>query len=251
MGLSVADLSVKVGSVLLLSEVHFSLKPGRICVVLGPNGAGKSTLLKALAGLVPVQSGTVTLDDQPIFAMAARVRARRIGYLAQSNHLAWDVSVAEMVQLGRHPHQRDPNNDHEAVTAALAATQLTDMADRRTGGLSGGELARVHLARILAGTPDYILADEPLASLDPAFQIDMVQRLRAVADAGTGILIVLHDVNLAKMLADDILMLKDGKVIAYGPAPTELTPENLLRLYGVPFQSVADGFQISPIKSEL
>ncbi|SEM79448.1 iron complex transport system ATP-binding protein [Sphingomonas gellani] len=237
MGLTATGLSVSRAGRVLVDGVDARFASGRITAILGPNGAGKSTLLKALAGLLPASAGGVSLDGQPIGAMTPRERARRIGYLPQDGTVHWNLMVRDLVALGRMPH-RSPYaapsaHDEQAVEQALDATDTTHLADRPVLTLSGGERARVLLARVLAGRPDWLLVDEPLASLDPAYQLDVLARLRAAGQAGAGVVLVLHDLSLALRTADAALLLAGGKVLAAGSADTVLTPQTIAQAYGV------------------
>jgi iron complex transport system ATP-binding protein len=232
------DLTVKRGGRAVLRGASLSLMPGRVTVILGPNGAGKSTLIKAIAGLPP--SPSVMLDDQPLPAIPLAVRARRIGYLPQNGAPAWNVAARELVALGRLPHRTrfagETGADRSAIDAAMAATDTAHLAARTVDTLSGGELARVKLARLLAGDPDWLLADEPLANLDPAHQRDMLHRLRDAAAAGKGVVVVLHQLDAALGIADDVVLLKDGLVLAHGPAADMLTPAHLNHLFDTAFR---------------
>jgi iron complex transport system ATP-binding protein len=168
-----------------------------------------------------------------IAGMARDDRARTIGYLPQQGEVAWNMSAQDVVALGRLPHRAGAMADAAAITAALDATDATLLADRRVGELSGGERARVLLARVLAGEPRWLLADEPLASLDPAHQLDLLDRLRTVARAGAGVAVVLHDLAQAARVADDAILMSGGKIVASGPAADILTPGRLGELFGV------------------
>lgn len=190
-----------------LRDISAALRPGQITAICGPNGAGKSTLLSMLAGLVQPEAGEVHLDDQLLGAIHPRARAKAIGYLPQSGEVAWDISVANLVALGRLPHG---DAGKFAVASALAATRMSDFAQRPVSTLSGGEKARALLARVLAGEPRWILADEPLAALDLAHQLALLKVLRAEADRGTGVVLVLHDLSLAMNHADRVLVLDRG-----------------------------------------
>lgn len=230
MGLNADSLSVTLGERLVLDGVSAKLVPGRVTAVLGANGAGKSTLLRALAALVPVQGGRAALDGADVAAMAGRERARAIGYLPQDGTVHWNMRVDDLVALGRLPHgDRDP----AAIADALARTDTGGLAERLVRTLSGGERARVLLARVLAGRPGWLLADEPLASLDPLHQLETLAMLRAVAAEGMGVVVVLHDLTQAARVADDVVLLKDGRILAAGDAATTLTPANLAETYGV------------------
>lgn len=240
MGLSTESLSVRLGKRLVLDSVSAALRPGRVTALLGPNGAGKSSLLRSMLALVPVQGGRVTLDGMDVRALDPRERARRLGYLPQSAELAWNIPARAIVELGRTPHRSQWSGfnaeDRAATDRAMELTDTLQFADRLVAELSGGERARVLLARVLAGEPDWLLADEPLASLDPAHQIDMLDRLHGFARAGRGVVVVLHDLSHAARIADDALLLKDGRIMAFGPADDTLTPALLEQAYGVRFE---------------
>src|SRR5574344_229137 len=162
-----------------LSAVDLVLEPGELVGVIGPNGAGKSTLLSVLAGLQPLAQGVVTLDQQPLESLPARQRARQIGYLAQSGHSAWALQVEDIVAMGRLPWG---DADAGAIAQALRDSGAEALRGRRIDALSGGEQARVWLARVLAGQPQLLLADEPVASLDLYYQRAVMQTLRGFAD---------------------------------------------------------------------
>ncbi len=213
-----------------LAGVSLALEPGTITAICGPNGAGKSSLLQTLAGLLTPDAGQVRLDDVSLAAMPPRLRAQALGYLPQTPEIAWDVPVRRLVELGRMPHG---DSRAEPVDAALAALDLTALADRRAQSLSGGETARVLLARVLAGEPRWILADEPLAALDLSHQLALLRHLRAAAVAGAGVLLVLHDLALGMNHADRIVVLDRGRVAADGTPATALSAETIARVWGV------------------
>ena len=230
------DLSLRLGATQVLDSVSATFAPGRVTSVLGPNGAGKSTLLACLAGLREPDSGTISLDGEPLARLDRRDRARRIGLLPQAGEVHWDIDVAALVALGRFPHRGrwgESDADRAAVTRAIAATDLGHLLHRSVATLSGGERARALLARVLAGEPDWLLADEPLAHLDPAHQLDTLDRLRAVADGGAGVIVVLHDLGHAARVADDVLLLAGGRIVAAGPADDVLTAPLIAQTYGV------------------
>lgn len=230
MALTLDNARVTLGGRSVLAGVDARFEAGRIGVVLGPNGAGKSTLLRAAAGLI--STGGVALDGIAVAALPARERARAIGYLPQDHVVHWDLTVRELVALGRAPHRApfagEGAADRAAIERALAATDTAGFAGRPVLTLSGGERARVLLARVLAGEPRWLLADEPLASLDPAHQLDLLDRLRAAADGGMGVVLVLHDLAQAARIADDVLVLDRGRVAA-----RRLDAEVIARVFGV------------------
>lgn len=231
-------LHVRLGGRLVLDDVDFAVEPGRVTVLLGPNGAGKSTLLRTMAGLIVPQGGQVTVGGRDIARWPANERARTIGYLPQQGDVAWNMVAQDVVALGRLPHRSDVVADTVAIAAALAATDTAALADRRIGELSGGERSRVLLARVLAGEPQWLLADEPLASLDPAHQLDLLDRLREQAARGVGVVVVLHDVAQAARVADDAILMAGGRMVAAGAAADVLTPDALGELFGVRFAAV-------------
>jgi len=217
-----------------LDAVSLALHRGQITAICGPNGAGKSTLLETLAGLITPDSGRVLLGGEDLAQLHPRSRAKRLGYLPQTPEIAWDVPVRSLIELGRMPH-----GDRLAapVDAAIAALDLGALAERRALSLSGGETARVLLARVLAGTPAWILADEPLAALDLAHQFALLRHLRRAAQsgqgAGTGVVLVLHDLALAMNHADRVVVLDGGSVAADGAPQTALDPAVIAQVWKV------------------
>lgn len=230
MSLEASNLSVVRGGRSVVSGLTTALRPGEITAIVGPNGAGKSSLLLALAGLIAPAAGAVALEGQPLAALPPRARAQAIGYLPQTPDIAWDVAVENLVALGRLPWR---DRGTAAIEAALAALDLVDLRHRAVSRLSGGERARVLLARVLAGSPRWILADEPLAALDLAHQLSLVTHLKACAAAGQGVVVVLHDLALAMNHADRVLVLRDGRLVTEGPPRTSLSLEVIADVWGV------------------
>jgi iron complex transport system ATP-binding protein len=234
----------------VLAGIDAALAAGRVTAILGPNGAGKSTLVKAAAALLPI-AGVVRVEDAEVARLDPRERARTIGYLPQDATVHWNMAVREVVALGRLPHRRagvGPSAiDDAAIDRAMAETGTTGFAGRRIGTLSGGERARVLLARVLAGEPRWLLADEPLASLDPAHQIDLLARLAGIAAGGAGVVVVLHDLIQAARAADDVLLLDRGRIAAFGPAEAVLTPERIAAVFGVRVAMIAEGGRRLPV----
>lgn len=233
-GLAVEGLTLSLGGRRVLDGIDARFALGEVTAVLGPNGAGKSSLLACLAGLRATDGGDVRLDGQPRTSLPPRDLARRIGLLPQVADVHWDVDVATLVALGRYPHRgrwAETAADHAAVARAMAVTDVARFAERPVSTVSGGERARVLLARVLAGEPEWLLADEPLANLDPAHQHDALDSLRAVAEAGAGVIVVLHDLNHALRVADRVLLLVDGRASAHGAPDEVLTPDRLREAY--------------------
>lgn len=217
-----------------LSGVSVALQAGQVTAICGPNGAGKSSLLACLAGLLTPQAGAVTLEGAVLSSLAPRERARVLGYLPQQGEVAWDLSVETLVSLGRLPWKAGAAADRAAVDAALAALDLKELRQRPLSSLSGGEQARVLLARVLAGEPRWILADEPLANLDLAHQLGLLGQFRALAAQGAGVCLVLHDLAQAMNHADRVIVLDGGMVAAEGPPQEALTEALIEQAWKVP-----------------
>jgi iron complex transport system ATP-binding protein len=214
-----------------LAGISAALRPGEVTAICGPNGAGKSTLLACLAGLLQPDFGRVMLDAAPLASLAPDARARAIGYLPQTPEIAWDVSVETLVSLGRSPW---PGAGGAAeIDRALAAMDLAALRRRPISRLSGGERARALMARVLAGSPEWLLADEPLANLDLAHAARLVAEFRAQAAQGAGVVLVLHDLAQAMNHADRALVLDSGNLVADGPPGDVLSAAVIARVWGV------------------
>lgn len=237
MTLIASNLTVRLGGRDVLNRVSATFSRGKVCAVVGPNGAGKSTLLACLAGLRDPASGSVSVAGQAINALSARKRAQTIGFLPQTPEIAWSVDVETLVGLGRTPFigaRGLGGEDRDAVVEAMAATDTTALSGRVVETLSGGERARVLIARVLAGQPDWILADEPLAGLDPGHALDAGDLFRHLAhDEGRGVILTLHDLSAALRMADHVVVLAKGGVLADGAPLEALSPDVLARAYGV------------------
>jgi len=234
MTLAASEMSVMLGGAEVLRGVSAAMQPGMITAICGPNGAGKSTLLSCLAGLLVPSSGAAMLDGRRVLELDPRERARNIGYLPQYGEVAWDLSAAGLAALGRLPHRdAESPQGREAIAAAIESCALTNLAHRPVSTLSGGERARALLARVLAGGPRWILADEPLAALDLSHQLTLLARLRAAAQAGTGVVLVLHDLSLAMNHADSVLVLDRGEIAAAGPPERAIDEATVARVWGV------------------
>ncbi|MGE4062542.1 MAG: ABC transporter ATP-binding protein [Rhodospirillaceae bacterium] len=231
------NLRVHFGARRILDDVTLDLTPGALVGLVGPNGAGKTTLLRACASLVPRSSGDISLGGRPIEAWDRRERARTIGYLAQEKTALWPMSAGRLVALGRLPHLGPwdglPEPDEIPILEALRATDVMHLADRAVTELSGGELTRVLVARLLAGTPEILLADEPVSGLDPAHTLQVLAIFRALAREGRTVVVVLHDLTLAARFCDRLVLMDGGKVVADGSPVDVLTPEHLARHYGI------------------
>jgi iron complex transport system ATP-binding protein len=229
--LTAQALHVKLAGRAVLNDISLSLSAGHLVALVGPNGAGKTTLLRALAGLVP-SDGAIHVGGDALSSLALRERARRFAYLPQGHIVHWPLPARDIVALGRYPHgATDPGRlspkDAEAVLRAMQATDVMEFAERRVTELSGGERSRVALARVLAVEAPVILADEPTASLDPRYQLDVMKRLRTAADRGVLAIVVTHDLGLAARFADTVLVLSHGRLAAQG-APTDALSEDIM-----------------------
>ncbi|AKM09626.1 ABC transporter ATP-binding protein [Croceicoccus naphthovorans] len=239
--LAANDLSIRRGRRMVVEGATLAIEPGKLTAICGPNGAGKSSLLSALAGLLPEESGTAELDGRAIAAIPPRERARTLGYLPQQADVAWDISVETLVGLGRLPWRSVPGRpawatreaDAAAVAEAIHAMELEQLAHRPVSQLSGGEKARAAMARVLAGDPRWMLADEPLASLDLAHQRRLIRQLRAEAERGRGVVVVLHDLAAAMNHADRVVVLDRGRIAADGPPDKALAPDLIARVWQV------------------
>ena len=233
--LAIRRLQFSRGARLVLREIDLTLAAGRVTAILGPNGAGKSTLLGCLAGLLSPDSGKIDIDGACLETLPGKERARRIAFLPQAATVAWPIDVQTLVGLGRIPYAgiASDERNREAVQHAMEITRVSQWAERIVNELSGGERARVLLARVLAGTSKWILADEPFTGLDPAHQLEAADLLRQFAVNGGGVVLTVHDLSLAARIADRIVLLNDGRVVADGTPAEALDASNLRAVYGV------------------
>ncbi len=219
-----------------VAAVDLELQPGEVLALVGPNGAGKSTLLALLAGWRQPQSGEVLLDGKALHQWPARQRARRVAFLPQQVSPLYDLPVAEVVASGRYPRQGSwagPDAvDRAAITQALAETGADHLVDRSFSTLSGGERQRVLVASVLAQEPRLLLLDEPTGALDLHHRVRVFSLLRAAADDGRGVAVVTHDLNLAALFADRVVLLADGRVTMAGSVDEVLSQATLEQTYG-------------------
>jgi cobalamin transport system ATP-binding protein len=221
---------------LVLIDVDVQVRRGEIICLVGPNGAGKSTLLSVLAGLQSPLSGEVLIGDSPMSELSGRARARRIGYLPQDVYPSVSYTVSEMVALGRFPHARglgfENGRDVAAVDKAMQLTRVDVLKNRPFDEISGGERQRVLIASVLAQEPEVLLLDEPTAALDIGQRAAVFSTLRELAAKGVAVAVVTHDLNLAGLFADHILLLAKNKVAAVGNPVEVINEENLKTAYG-------------------
>jgi ABC-type cobalamin/Fe3+-siderophores transport system ATPase subunit len=212
-----------------VQDIDLSLAPGELLGLIGPNGSGKSSLLQAIAGLQSY-SGRISLAGQDLQRLPGKTRAQQIGFLPQACRSAWALTVRDVVALGRLPWD---DESPQAIARAVALVGIEDWLARQVEALSGGEQARVWLARVLAGAPRLLLADEPIASLDLYFQRSVMQLLRDYAQGQCGVILAIHDLNLAARYCDRLCLLNNGRVHASGTPREVLTPANLQAVFGV------------------
>ncbi|MEL6227750.1 MAG: ABC transporter ATP-binding protein [Pseudomonadota bacterium] len=240
------QLGLQVKSSVLLKGASFRLSPGEFTVLLGPNGAGKTSLIRSALGLVKPTSGAATLAGKDTTRLSPMERARGLAYLPQTRQLAWPNIVRDVVALGRFSHGaalgRLRGADAAAVDQALSACDLTHLADRQADTLSGGERARMHCARAFASEAPLLVADEPIAALDPRHQFRILDLVAAYVARGGGALVVLHDIALAARYASRLIWMKDGEIIADGTPELTLTSDRLEQVYGV--RAAVDGVKV-------
>lgn len=229
--LTMWDADAAIGDRTVLDSVDVMVESGEFVAVVGPNGAGKSSLIRAFAGLLPVTGGVARLKGDDVRTLSARARAERVAYLPQERRVAWNLPAVEVAALGA------PFLALEAARAramsALAEVEAAHLADRGVAEMSGGERARVLLARALVADARALLVDEPIAGLDPDAQLMVLERLRARADAGQAVLASLHDLPLAARFAHRVVVLDHARVIADAAPAYALRPEVLQRVFGL------------------
>ena len=235
--LSAKAVSVTLGGRLVLDRVDLEVASGQVIGLLGPNGAGKSTLLRVLASVLKSRSGEVSLDGQRVSTIRPSELAKQIAYLPQGAECHWPMAVEQVVALGRLPHRRPwarlSQNDWDQVARAMMTTDVEQFRGRSIGALSMGERARVLVARAVAGEPAILLADEPVAGLDPAHQIEVMAMLERMAADGAAVIVVLHDLTLAARHCNLLALLGEGRLVARGDAASVLSTEHLRDCFGI------------------
>lgn len=210
-------------------DVSFNLCKGEMLGLIGPNGAGKSTLLNAIVG-IEASEGNIFLKGSSIESYSPKQRARIIGLQPQSINSAWSLNVRDVVALGRMPWGDEENS---AIDTAIIQANITEFTDRKVTELSGGERARVWMARVLAGQPDIILADEPISHLDIHYQLEVMNLLRSFSQNECSTIVALHDLSLAARYCDRLCLLRNGRIHAIGTPANVLTNDNLTACYGI------------------
>jgi len=231
------NMSAAVSGEELIKDVSFTIKGGELIALLGPNGAGKTTALRAALGLVTLRSGTSYLGGENVKTLSPISRARRAAYLPQTRPLAWPNRVKDIVALGRFSHGAAMGKlkgaDRRAVEEAIKACSLEHLVERSADTLSGGELARVHCARAMAAQAPLLIADEPVAALDPRHQFRIMDLIAHYVNNGGGALVVLHELTLAVQYADKLIFMKNGEVVSSGAPDDILSSDLLADIYGI------------------
>lgn len=253
--IAVENLTIARGPARILTGASLAAGAGEFIGVVGPNGAGKSTLLRAVAGLEKPTSGECRIAGAPVSSLSHRERARRIAYLPQLREVYWGVAADAIVALGRYAYGAPSclaPADRAAVERAIIAADIEAFRTRIVTNLSGGEQARVHLARALAAEAPVLLADEPTAALDPGHQLAIMDILAARARNGGLVIAALHDLDLAARFSTRIIVVSNGRIVADGPPPQALAKENVETVFGVKATRLADesgasGYVFSPL----
>ncbi len=237
MEIEAKGIAVRFGAVALFEGVDLVTRAGEMVGLIGPNGSGKTTLLRVLANLRAPEGGQVHYAGRTAAEIGRRELARRIAYLAQGGSVHWPMRVEALVALGRLPHRRPLQGadaaDRRAIEQAMAAADIAWLRERTMAQVSGGERMRVLLARALAVEASLLLADEPIAALDPLHQLQVMQLLRTIARADRGVIVVMHDLALAMRFCDRLVLLARGGVLVEGPPAQVLTDAHLALAYGV------------------
>lgn len=230
--------TVRAGAEAILDGVDLTITPGEFVALVGPNGAGKSTALRALLGLVPLANGEAELGTTPLSALRPQQRGHYASYLPQERSLAWRVPVEDVIALGLfawngRPYRQLDQDARAKITRVMERLDIAHLAARDLTTLSGGERARVHLARALISPAPALLVDEPVSALDLRHQHDVMAILRAEADSGRAVLAAIHDLDAARRWADRIVVLHRGRVVAEGPPSEALSAECLAQVFAV------------------
>lgn len=235
--LDIEGLDVTLGNQSVVRGASISVRQGELLGLLGPNGAGKSTLLRCILQLIPSDRGSIRFDGQAVATIPLPTRSRKIAYLAQQGPVNWPLSVERLVGLGRFPHltswQRLSSHDQDMVERILHQTDLWRLKNRTVTTLSGGERTRVLLARALAVNAPLLLADEPVAALDPAHQLQIMQLLRQYSQSNHAVIVVMHDLTLAARYCHRLALMHEGNVVAIGTAREVLQAEHLATVYNI------------------
>ena len=227
-----------------LSNISCHIPQGKLIGIMGANGAGKSTLLKSIAGILPLASGEIWLGNGKLSAMAAKQKSEQLAYFAQNTQIHWDLSVYDVIALGL---TSPTKNEQEKVRSVSEQFSISHLLEKPFQQLSGGEKARVQLARCCIKQAPLLLADEPIAPLDPYYQIDMMEQLKALTPQKTCV-VAIHHLDLAYRFCDEMILLDKGNILASGETQAVLNAENLARAFGVEVKIDKENRVISGIK---
>lgn len=229
---------------LVLQNLSVTFSQGKHTVIIGPNGSGKTTMIQLLSGLIKPNAGKVYMEDQQLSNIPVHELARKRAVLEQQHDAMIDRQVLDYVALGRYPHQESDATSLRQAASILENMGLKCYQEAYFTELSGGEQQMIRLARVLAqiqSTGQWLLLDEPVKGLDPAFQQQFMDRIKKLVESGMSVISVLHDIQLATWYADELILLKNGKILAKGAPSVITTEERLYQLYEVPFSKTADG----------
>ncbi|WDF03603.1 MULTISPECIES: ABC transporter ATP-binding protein [Shouchella] len=246
--LDVRGVCVRIGDRTILDNISFTVKKGEMVGILGENGSGKTTLLQAITGVKSFQSGHILFNDEPLEKMKAKQRARKVAVLTQEPSSSFHTTVQSVVELGRYPYLNGllpqlSKTDRMMIDDAMRETKVSTLAHRSMLTLSGGERQRVWLAQALAQAPELLLLDEPTNHLDLAHQVALMDYLhQQVKKNDLTVVCILHDVNLASLYCDNVLLLKEGNVQGYGETQQQLTSDKLRALYGSAFSETTEPY---------
>ena len=214
-----------------LKDINCTISKGKLVGIMGPNGAGKSTLLKTIAGILPIKSGEIWLDNHKLTTMSAVQKSQQLAYLAQNTEIHWDLSVYDVIALGL-PNPLNRAKEQEKVRSISETFSVSHLLEKSFRQLSGGEKARVQLARCCIKNAPLLLADEPIAALDPFYQIDIMEQLKSLTPSHTCV-VAIHQLSLAYKFCDEVILLNQGQIIANGETTQVLTAENLAKAFGI------------------
>ena len=214
-----------------LKDIHCTIPTGKLVGIIGANGAGKSTLLKTIAGILPIKSGEIWFDDNRLTTMSAAQKSQQLAYLAQNTEIHWDLSVYDVIALGL-PNPLNRAKEQEKVRSISETFSVSHLLEKSFRQLSGGEKARVQLARCCIKNAPLLLADEPIAPLDPFYQIDIMEQLKSLTPSHTCV-VAIHHLSLAYKFCDEVILLNQGEIIANGETTGVLTAENLANAFSI------------------
>lgn len=250
--LKIRSIAVNYGEIEILHKLSLTVAAGEVVSIIGPNGAGKTTLIRAISGVLPLQSGSVTIDDQDLVSMSVEERARLLAVVPQARKLPPEYSVQQAVLMGRTPYLgwlgNPGNTDYEKTRWAIDRTHLSNFTERRVDELSGGEQQLVLVARALAQDSPVILLDEPTAHLDLRHQATILDLVHSLArERGLAVLMSLHDLNLVSLYSDRIALLSGGNILAFGSPQEVLIPKHLSDVYQVPLNIIPHPYRDVPL----